>query len=94
MSDERKTLEQRATMTDIERLRHSASHVLATASVVGKPDDFASAHLHMGAPFDGVNGSIRTDRHAGWKRKLLVRQRDVLVRMREGDFLHVTATWN
>jgi threonyl-tRNA synthetase len=31
MSDERKTLEQRTTMTDIERLRHSASHVLATA---------------------------------------------------------------
>src|SRR5213082_3964223 len=31
MADERKTLEQRATMTDIERLRHSASHVLATA---------------------------------------------------------------
>src|SRR6266496_2846949 len=31
MSDERKALEQRATMTDIERLRHSASHVLATA---------------------------------------------------------------
>ncbi len=31
MTEERKTLEQRATMTDIERLRHSASHVLATA---------------------------------------------------------------
>src|SRR5947208_5329687 len=31
MSEERKTLEQRAQMTDIERLRHSASHVLATA---------------------------------------------------------------
>jgi len=31
MSDERKTPEQRVTMTDIERLRHSASHVLATA---------------------------------------------------------------
>jgi threonyl-tRNA synthetase len=31
MSDERKTLEQRATMTDIERLPHSASHVIATA---------------------------------------------------------------
>src|SRR6202045_4187727 len=29
--DERKTLEQRAQMTDLERLRHSASHVLATA---------------------------------------------------------------
>jgi threonyl-tRNA synthetase len=31
MSDERKTPEMRATMSDIERLRHSASHVLATA---------------------------------------------------------------
>jgi threonyl-tRNA synthetase len=31
MSDERKTLEQRVTMSDIERLRHSASHVLAAA---------------------------------------------------------------
>ena len=31
MQDDRKTLEQRAQMTDIERLRHSASHVLATA---------------------------------------------------------------
>jgi threonyl-tRNA synthetase len=31
MDDERKTPEQRATMTDIERLRHSASHILATA---------------------------------------------------------------
>jgi threonyl-tRNA synthetase len=31
MDEGRKTPEQRATMTDIERLRHSASHVLATA---------------------------------------------------------------
>src|SRR5712664_982633 len=31
MSEERKTLEEREQMTDIERLRHSASHVLATA---------------------------------------------------------------
>ena len=31
MSDERKTLEQRHQMTDLERLRHSAAHVLATA---------------------------------------------------------------
>jgi threonyl-tRNA synthetase len=31
MSDERKTLEERTQMTDLERLRHSASHVLATA---------------------------------------------------------------
>ena len=29
--DDRKTPEQRAQMTDIERLRHSAAHVLATA---------------------------------------------------------------
>src|ERR1051325_1993598 len=31
MQEERKTLEQRAQITDLERLRHSASHVLATA---------------------------------------------------------------
>jgi threonyl-tRNA synthetase len=31
MQDDRKTLEQRAQMTDIERLRHSTAHVLATA---------------------------------------------------------------
>jgi threonyl-tRNA synthetase len=31
VNDDRKTLEQRAQMTDIERLRHSAAHVLATA---------------------------------------------------------------
>src|ERR1700731_960318 len=31
MQEDRKTLEQRTQMTDIERLRHSAAHVLATA---------------------------------------------------------------
>ncbi|MEP7248561.1 MAG: threonine--tRNA ligase [Spartobacteria bacterium] len=31
MSDERKTPEQRAQMSDLERLRHSAAHILATA---------------------------------------------------------------
>jgi threonyl-tRNA synthetase len=31
MAEERKSLEQRAQMSDIERLRHSAAHVLATA---------------------------------------------------------------
>src|SRR3979411_1490613 len=31
MNEDRKTLEQRGKMTDLERLRHSASHVLATA---------------------------------------------------------------
>src|SRR6266436_4121875 len=38
MVDERKTLEQRAQMTDIERLRHSAAHVLATAILRIWPD--------------------------------------------------------
>src|SRR2546429_8091312 len=31
MNEERKTLDQRAQMSDIERLRHSTAHVLATA---------------------------------------------------------------
>jgi threonyl-tRNA synthetase len=31
VNEERKTLEERVTMSDIERLRHSASHVLAAA---------------------------------------------------------------
>src|SRR6201988_1907249 len=31
MNEDRKTLEQRHQMSDIERLRHSAAHVLATA---------------------------------------------------------------
>jgi len=38
MQEDRKTLEQRAQMTDIERLRHSASHVLATAILKIWPD--------------------------------------------------------
>ncbi len=43
MSDERKTPEQRAQMTDLERLRHSAAHVLATAILKIWPEaQFAS----------------------------------------------------
>src|SRR5438876_11883269 len=38
MNEDRKTLEQRAQMTDIERLRHSAAHVLATAILKLWPD--------------------------------------------------------
>src|SRR5436305_14569881 len=38
MSDERKLPEQRAQLTDIERLRHSAAHVLATAILKIWPD--------------------------------------------------------
>src|SRR5438046_7440299 len=46
MSDERKRLEQRATTTDIERLRHSASHVLATAILKIWPEaQFAAGPL-------------------------------------------------
>jgi len=43
MSDERKTLEQRAQMTDLERLRHSVSHVLATAILKIWAADFSAA---------------------------------------------------
>src|SRR5678816_2605412 len=38
MAEERKTPEQRAQMTDIERLRHSTAHVLATAILRLWPD--------------------------------------------------------
>src|ERR1700745_3629518 len=38
MQEDRKTLEQRAQMTDLQRLRHSASHVLATAILKIWPD--------------------------------------------------------
>src|SRR5436190_17439236 len=38
MADDRNSLEERAQMTEIERLRHSASHVLATAILKIWPD--------------------------------------------------------
>src|SRR6202140_3970335 len=38
MAEERKTPEQRSQMTDIERLRHSTAHVLATAILKIWPD--------------------------------------------------------
>ena len=38
MSEQRKTLEERQKMTDLERLRHSAAHVLATAILRIWPD--------------------------------------------------------
>ena len=45
---ERKTLEQRAQMTDLQRLRHSCAHVLATAVLRIWPD----ALLDIGPPTD------------------------------------------
>ncbi len=48
MSEERKTLEERATMTDLERLRHSTSHVLATAILKIWPE----AQFAAGPPVD------------------------------------------
>jgi threonyl-tRNA synthetase len=43
MAEERKSLEQRQQMTDLERLRHSAAHVLATAILRIWPDaEFAA----------------------------------------------------
>jgi threonyl-tRNA synthetase len=48
MAEERKTLEQRNQMTDLERLRHSAAHVLATAILKIWPD----AEFAAGPPVD------------------------------------------
>src|ERR1700745_903019 len=48
MKEERKTLEQREQMTDLERLRHSASHVLATAILKIWPE----AQFAAGPPVD------------------------------------------
>src|SRR5881398_1288095 len=48
MNEDRKTLEQRAQMTEIERLRHSASHVLATAILKIWPE----AQFAAGPPVD------------------------------------------
>src|SRR3954463_3672864 len=48
MSEDRKTLEQRAQMTDLERLRHSTAHVLATAILKIWPD----AQFAAGPPVD------------------------------------------
>src|SRR5216110_1529076 len=48
MSEDRKTPEQRAQMTDIERLRHSTAHVLATAILKIWPE----AQFAAGPPVD------------------------------------------
>src|SRR5437762_11523945 len=48
MSDERKTPEDRAQMTELERLRHSAAHVLATAILRLWPE----AQLAAGPPVE------------------------------------------
>src|ERR1041385_6064955 len=48
MNEERKTLEQRAQMSDIERLRHSCAHVLATAILRIWPE----AQFAAGPPVD------------------------------------------
>jgi threonyl-tRNA synthetase len=48
MSEDRKTLEERAQMTEIERLRHSTAHVLATAILKLWPE----AQFAAGPPVD------------------------------------------
>src|SRR6187399_2358418 len=48
MAEERKTPEMRAQMTDIERLRHSTAHVLATAILKIWPE----AQFAAGPPVD------------------------------------------
>src|SRR6478672_9608040 len=48
MSADRKTLEERAQMSDIERLRHSCAHVMATAILRIWPD----AQFAYGPPIE------------------------------------------
>ena len=56
MSEERKTLDQRQQMSDIERLRHSAAHILATAILKIWPEaQFAAGrNSSASAPVGGV----------------------------------------
>ena len=60
MNEERKTLEQRAQMSDIERLRHSCAHVLATAILKIWPlDDFNRVVGIAGALIRGCGSLLR-----------------------------------
>ena len=53
MENERKTLDDRAKMTELERIRHSTAHVLATAILrIQTPDGYAGA-----TSTPGVTGS-------------------------------------
>ncbi len=63
MSDDRKTLEQRAQMTDIERLRHSAAHVLATAILKIWPE----AQFAAGPPVENGEHYSGTCRVRYWR---------------------------
>ena len=66
MAEERKTLEQRAQMTDLERLRHSAAHVLATAILKIWPE----AQFAAGPPVE--NGFTTTwSCRTGFRRRIL-----------------------
>jgi threonyl-tRNA synthetase len=47
MAEDRKTPERRATMTDIERLRHSAAHVMAAAILRIWPEAQLAAGLSV-----------------------------------------------
>src|SRR6478672_3516246 len=60
MPDERKTLEQRHQMSDLERLRHSAAHVLATAILRIWPE----AQFAAGPPVEnGFYYDLELDHH-------------------------------
>ena len=54
MSAERRTLEERTQMTDLERLRHSASYVLAKAVLkIWAADYSAAQECYSGIPIKG-----------------------------------------
>ena len=60
MTEERKTLEQREQMTDLERLRHSASHVLADCH--SERSEAKSRMERLGKPRHGRQGRRLSER--------------------------------
>jgi threonyl-tRNA synthetase len=88
---ERKTLEQRAQMTDIERLRHSAAHVLATAILKIWPEaqfaagppvengfyyDLELDHRISPEDFDKIEAEMKTETKANHPFERLAVSRD------------------
>jgi threonyl-tRNA synthetase len=102
MADERKTLEQRAQMTDIERLRHSAAHVLATAILKIWPDaqfaagppvengfyyDLELDHRISPEDFDKIEAEMKKEVKANHTFERVVLQRDEALSMAQRGVL-------
>jgi threonyl-tRNA synthetase len=102
MAEERKTLEQRAQMTDIERLRHSAAHVLATAILRIWPEaqfaagppvengfyyDLDMPHRISPEDFEKIEGEMKKEIKANNVFERIVLSRDEALKMAESGAL-------